>query len=282
MLAANTTSVIRLCRALGMAALLLCITQLCPAQQAAPKAEKARVSEKKEASTPAKDDDAKQHARETAIIERINRRIGDWIELEETKRGKTPKLIEQKSGSVTFFGMTGQGTRFVFVLDRSGSMGDPGGLPIRAAKRELITSLDQLSEMQQCYVLFYNEDVRVLNPTGVAGRLVYASEPNKRALARLVERVSPDGATDHMVGLRQALALRPDVIFLLTDGDANDDLTEADLAKITRFNSSRASIYVVQFGPEQEGNRLELLAEQNGGQHKYVDILREGQPAEAK
>ena len=261
--------------------LLLCMAQPCWAEDApAAKGQKpaapAEQASESDADKENKDTDAeaKERAKEAAIIRKIDRSIGDWIELEQAKSGRAPRKLQAQSGSVTFFGMTGEGARFVFVLDRSGSMEDPGSLPIRAAKKELLASIEQLSEMQQCYVLFYNQDVRILNPTGVAGRIVYASETNKRSLARLIERVSPDGATDHMIALRQALALRPDVIFLLTDGDANDDLSEADLAKITRFNSARANIYVVQFSPHQEGNRLELLAKQNGGQHKYVDIRR--------
>ena len=216
---------------------------------------------------------------EKAEVKRINRRIDDHVERKATDAERR-KAQSAASSVATFFGMAASGHRVVYVLDRSGSMDDPGGLPMRAAKNELLRSIDGLEDIQQCYVIFYNQEPRLLNPIGVPGRLVFASEANKRSIARMVERLSPDGATDHMLALRKALALRPDLIFLLTDGDANDDLTDADLEKITRLNGGRAAMYVVQFGPEQAGNRLVSLAEQNRGKHKYVDLAGQKETAE--
>ena len=54
-------------------------------------------------------------------------------------------------GKVTteVFGIKGTGTRFVYVFDRSASMEDLGGKPLRAAKRQLLESLNSLGENQQ-------------------------------------------------------------------------------------------------------------------------------------
>src|SRR5262249_40690576 len=52
--------------------------------------------------------------------------------------------------------------------------------------------------------------------------------------------INPDGGTDHMVALRTALALRPEVVFFLTDADlmTNGDVNEI-LSEIgtTRFQA---------------------------------------------
>ena len=221
----------------------------------------------------------KRDQAEKAEVKRINRRIDDHVVRKSTD-AEQRKAQSAASSVATFFGMAASGNRVVYVLDRSGSMDDPGGLPMRAAKKELLRSIDGLEDMQQCYVIFYNQEPRLLNPIGIPGRLVFANEANKRSIGRMVERLSPEGATDHMLALRKALALRPDVVFLLTDGDANDDLTDSDLAKITRLNGGRAAMYVVQFGPEQAGNRLVSLAEQNRGKHKYVDLAGQKETAE--
>jgi hypothetical protein len=42
-------------------------------------------------------------------------------------------------------------------MDRSASMGDPGGKPIRVAKDELLRSLDSLGDVQQFQIIFYNQ-----------------------------------------------------------------------------------------------------------------------------
>src|SRR5262245_57564813 len=39
------------------------------------------------------------------------------------------------------FGLEAHGTKFVYVFDRSASMGEPGGKPLREAKDELLASL---------------------------------------------------------------------------------------------------------------------------------------------
>ena len=67
------------------------------------------------------------------------------------------------------FGVIGEGHKFVYVFDRSGSMDGHGGAPLAAAKAELIASLKDLGQMHQFQIIFYNEQPRIFSPTGVAG-----------------------------------------------------------------------------------------------------------------
>src|SRR5262245_51423301 len=60
------------------------------------------------------------------------------------------------------FGLEAHGTKFVYVFDRSGSMSEYRGRPLKAAKDELIASLADLDERNQFYVIFYNEEPRML------------------------------------------------------------------------------------------------------------------------
>lgn len=66
-------------------------------------------------------------------------------------------------GKVTteVFGVQGTGSVFVYVFDRSASMEDLGGRPLRAAKRQLKQSLASLGENQQFQIIFYNDETRV-------------------------------------------------------------------------------------------------------------------------
>jgi len=164
------------------------------------------------------------------------------------------------------YGIEAQGAKFVYVFDRSASM---DGAPLAAAKKELLASLDDLGDLNQFHVVFYNHSPRVFSP-GVPGRLAFATEQNKHAAGEFIASMEADGATDHYSALLAALHTGADVIYLLTDGDESDDLTSDELKQLARRNSGQSVIHVVQFGGEQSDNNLVQLAAENGGQHKYV------------
>ena len=71
--------------------------------------------------------------------------------------------------------------------------------------------------------------------------------------------------------------MQPDVIFFLTDAD-EPQLTSLQLEDIRRRNARvGTTIHAVEFGagPNRGGlNFLARLAQENGGQHVYVDITR--------
>jgi hypothetical protein len=176
------------------------------------------------------------------------------------------------------FGLEAQGGKFVYVFDRSGSMGELGGKPLREAKHELLASLNDLDDRQQFYIVFYNEKPRLFDSGSSKGRLVWATPENKKDAARFVDAVTADGGTDHMSALVVALQLKPDVIFLLTDGEQQDDLTAEDLKRIDRLNGGTSQINVIQFSPApRPDSTLIDLAKQNRGQHVFVDVKKLGE-----
>ena len=183
--------------------------------------------------------------------------------------------------STAVFGVVGVGTRFVYVFDRSGSMDGFGGRPLRAAKAELIGSLDDLERIHQFQIIFYNERPRVFNPTGGTPELVWGDEAGKQLAQRFVKGIVAAGGTRHMDALSLALGMRPDVIFFLTDAD-EPQLTEDDLLRVRRLNRG-TSIHAIEFGygPERANiNFLQQLARQNQGQHVYVDVAKLGRRAQ--
>ena len=154
-------------------------------------------------------------------------------------------------------------------------MGDLGGKPMRAAKAELLSSLRDLDSRHQFYIVFYNQQPRLFDAGNSNGRLVFATDANKKDAIRFVENMTADGATDHMKALSIALRIRPDVIFLLTDGEEKDDPTREDLDRIDRLNGGSAQIHVIQFAPQPRPNSsLVTLAKQNRGKHIFVDIAK--------
>src|SRR6185436_10328598 len=82
--------------------------------------------------------------------------------------------------STGVFGVVGTGSKFVYVFDRSASMGDLGGRPLKAAKVQLIQSLEQLSDMHQFQIVFYNEQPSVFNPNAPRQpRMMYGDNQTK-------------------------------------------------------------------------------------------------------
>ena len=132
------------------------------------------------------------------------------------------------------------------------------------AMRELLASLSQLPPDAQFAIVFYN-----LNPTlldDAAGRegLMPATAQNKARVRSRLATIAPEGGTDHIKALRTALALRPEVIFFLTDADL---MSKSDAESI-HADAGNTRIQAVQFGIGPDlGTTLPLrnLATSTGG-----------------
>ncbi len=171
----------------------------------------------------------------------------------------------------SFFKAEAWGQRFVFVIDRSGSMATNNALGV--AKQELLRALNALPPHVQFQVVFYNLNADPLPMN--QGRLVYAEESSKQQVRELLKTIAPAGGTDHLPALRLALVrLKADTVFFLTDAD---EMTLKDVEEVTRLNTQHATIHAIEFGlgPDlDESPALRALAERNGGTYRYVDTTR--------
>lgn len=170
-----------------------------------------------------------------------------------------------------FFGARDHAHSFAYVIDCSGSMATRDSLGI--AKRELLASLNQLPPDAEFAVVFYNLLAKMLSdPQGHKG-LMAATTTNKARIQAQLNTIEPDGGTDHMAALRAALALKPEVIFFLTDadlmtnGDVNNILSEAGTTRIQAVEFGRG----VNLG---EHTPLRRLANTTGGAYLYIDVSR--------
>ncbi len=187
---------------------------------------------------------------------------------------KSPGLGRDPGGKAKqrLFGVEAEGSSFVYVFDRSASMNEYGGRPMRAAKAVLTQNIDALDDWHLFGVIFYNENQLPWRP----GKMEYAREQNRNAAKRFIEGVVPLGGTRHQEPLAMAIQLKPEVIFFLTDGDEQDRLTQNQLQEIERLNGRGANsvIHVIQFGVGQRSGSgyLQTLARQNGGKFVYINI----------
>jgi hypothetical protein len=175
----------------------------------------------------------------------------------------------------SLFGAVGEGFKFVYVFDRSASMGGSGQESLRVVKTEFSASLKSLDTVHQFQIISYNERPTVFNPSGSPGRLAFATEKNKERAIRFVESIKADGGTEHKDALKAAIRLKPDAIFFLTDAD-DPKLSPAQLEEIQRM-AAGIRINAIEFGAGPKSEKASFLADlarQNGGDYVYVDVTR--------
>lgn len=157
-----------------------------------------------------------------------------------------------------FFGIRARGQFFVYVVDCSGSMIDEDRL-VRA-KRELRRSINRLQVPQRFKVIFYNDQ-----PVPMPGDLPRSADQNsKDQLAAWLRLIEPDGETDPRAAIGLALALRPDAVFLLSDGEFPDGTVEA----IAKKNSRKVPIHCVDLSGGESGDQLRRIAADSRGEYR--------------
>lgn len=212
----------------------------------------------------------------------------DWLGSAQTESGSldagnlvgdsTLQRTPRKGSTTTqVFGVTGEGSKFVYVFDRSGSMERSlGPSPLKAAKMQLLASLQSLEANHQFQIIFYNQEPFMFIPRGQGDNLVFADERMKLEAEQFLNEIAAVGATTgREAALLKALQLQPDVVFFLSDVD--NPLTPRQLKKIRDRNKGRTSINTIEFDrglPKGGSNFLKDLAKDNGGSYIYVDISK--------
>lgn len=155
----------------------------------------------------------------------------------------------------------------VYVLDRSMSMGMEDKLDM--ACRELLAGLRRLPPSARFQIIYYSDFAA---PLAINNRidLLPAESANIQAAARVLQTLTASGKTNHADALRRGLALRPDVLYLITDAD---DLYE-QIEAATRGNSVTA-IHIVELTRRRTTRTdgpLAQLARANGGTYRRVPV----------
>jgi hypothetical protein len=195
-----------------------------------------------------------------------------------TRGGPHTAKIGSKQARTGVYGIDAEGNSFVYVFDRSASMGTGGGSPLASAKSQLLASLDDLSDQNQFQIIFYNEKPHLMHLGRQFGGLAFADEWSKGQARKHVAGIIADGGTNHYSALQAALSLKPDVIFFLTDAD-EPGLPARKLEQLARLNGGRTSIHTIEFGRgyrARHDNFLARIARQNDGRYVYIDITRQG------
>jgi hypothetical protein len=166
----------------------------------------------------------------------------------------------------SFFGLGAAGRRIVFVVDASASMNHPylGEAKTRFGqlKLELAKSILGLTEDQQFFIIFFNEHAIPMP----ADAMEHAYPQNQQRFLEWVASVPASGLTDPRPALTMALGLRPDVVYLLTDGTFPRDV-QGDL---NALRQSVVELNTIAIGDPRAEKSLKPLAIHNRGRFTFV------------
>lgn len=187
-----------------------------------------------------------------------------------------------KEPGINFFGTAAEGTKFIYIVDSSGSMEEPargerGVTRWTRAISELNKSLSKLKPHQSFYIYFFSDETVRLYETdprrtgrmGIAARgLQPATTATKSKAQKWIRTILPGGMTNPEMALQHALSLQPDAIFLLTDGEFED--ADELMARINKHNIHKVVIHTIAFDNDAGGGVLQEIAKQNGGTYRFV------------
>lgn len=184
------------------------------------------------------------------------------------------------ANAATFAGVRGSNARrIVYAIDASGSM----VAHLQLVVQELDRSLQGLSPQQSFSVIFFQGMEAVeLPPAG--GLLPATAEERGKALRWIAGNVVPAGGTNPLVAIEKALALKPDVIFLLSQNITGYGQFEVDqrelMALLEGLNPKAANgrrmtqINCIQFVEEDPLGTMRKIAEEHGGPNGYKFLDR--------
>ncbi len=177
-------------------------------------------------------------------------------------------------GKVSLFGSTAaSGRTFVFVIDRSKSMGEEGYGGLHAAQKELHKQLKSLAPQHRFQIIAYHH-----KPVYLLGKrdLLPATPENIDSILPYFDGLAAFGATEHEMALLAALRLKPDAVFFLTDG-GDPYLNANQIDRIAERAGKATTIHCIEFGfnaaPEKD-NFMQRLAARCGGGYGYMNMRK--------
>lgn len=127
-----------------------------------------------------------------------------------------------RRGRTSFFGMLVEGRRIMFLVDNSGSMTSGR---IETTFLELMASVESMEPDQQFFVAFYSDRVYPMFHPEPVEQLLPATDENKQRLRQWLGTVELCTGGKLVNAIELAIKLRPQVVYLLSDGDITGSKT---------------------------------------------------------
>lgn len=167
-------------------------------------------------------------------------------------------------GAASFFGVEAQGSRFVYIVDVSGSM---RGEKIAALKTELSESIKAMMEHMSFLVITFSSESQ---PLGDKRRWTDATDAGKRWAMEKIVALEAWGNTVPWPAFEIALATKPapDAIYFMTDGIF--DPIVADQLAVRNTGSKKVPIHCITFVDRSAEELMRRIAADSGGTYAHV------------
>ncbi len=167
-------------------------------------------------------------------------------------------------------------SNLVFLLDISGSMGEPNKLPLVKASMKML--VDQLRSEDRVAIVVYSGEVAMKLPSTPGNE--------KQRIKDAIDELQAGGSTAGGAGIKMAYRIARENyvkggnnrIIMATDGDFNvGDSSDGDMETlITRERYSNVPITIMGFGMGNlKDSKMEILADKGNGNYAYIDNLTE-------
>ena len=179
--------------------------------------------------------------------------------------------------STEYYGIETSAQRIVYVLDNSNSM--KGG-KFNAAANELMKSVEKMRAEQEFFVVLFSDTAYPLGHPRPVKKMLNPTEENKRDLRYWLETVELCLKTNAAPALTRALAMKPDTIFMLTDGRFTDDTLE----RFARVKLKGVTIHTIglEMNRDDAIKGLKAIAKKFGGEYRDVQLDGKTKQAAAK
>lgn len=161
----------------------------------------------------------------------------------------------------SFFGSRAYGDRFVYVMDSSSSMTGPRW---SAACAQLISSIEQLEANQEFFVICFDYQTTLLfNVPPHRIKYVVKADKSSRAVRTWLASRTLGNSTKPAEALQVALSLNPDAIFLLSDGEIQDN--SVLMLRMLNAAGRKIPIHTISLFSREGWWALQQIAADNGG-----------------
>lgn len=176
-----------------------------------------------------------------------------------------PAEPENDGSRATFFGAKVEATRIVYLVDSSNSM---KGAKFAKAAEELMKSVKGLSERQKFYVLFFSDTMHPMFEPDAPADMVPATWLHVTRLERMVGEMQMKLGTNAKEAAQRAFELKPDVIYILSDGAFTDPTRRFLMRENT---APKVPIHTIGFRTSERGeDALHAISDKYGGTYTEV------------
>ncbi|MEL7336016.1 MAG: hypothetical protein AAFN70_07425, partial [Planctomycetota bacterium] len=176
-----------------------------------------------------------------------------------------------EKSDVEFFGAHAYGTKFVFILDASTSMLARGGRRLERAQQKLLESVADLGEDKQYCVLLFN-DTMFHMPSQRSPNYVTSNGESLVEIRQWFYDPPLRPATDPRKALLAAGKLKPDAVFLLSDGDFNNGSMDGpmNVMNIVRRYMGGVPIHTIAYENQACLTNMKQIGKLTGGTVTFV------------